>query len=358
MVTGLMQCQSSNPTQWTAYVESKATFAQSTETRFNRWLENVLVNGQKLYEPLILSALKHWGCSEVELALDTSMLFEHFCMIRIVLLYRGRGVTIAWEVIEHHSASVDLAQLLEVLDTAKTILTRAGIQKVTLLADRGFADTALMTYLKALKWSFIIRIKASFGLYSPSGALLCKVGQVALRTGQSKHYHNVLMTKKLFGLVHVGLARVRGAKEPWFIVSDQPTSNVSFTIYGKRFDIEQVFKDDKSAGFDLEQSGLRDATKLGRLMTVLVIAMLLLVAEGTRVVKSGWRRLVDGHWFRGLSYLQLGWRYLRYALTRGEDFLVGLDLLGGVDPDPSRKKKSWFDPVAGLKCQTMVFRVP
>ncbi len=170
--------------------------------------------------------------------------------------------------------AVDLAQLLEVLDTAKTILTRAGIQKVTLLADRGFADTALMTYLKALKWSFIIRIKASFGLYSPSGALLCKVGQVALRTGQSKHYHNVLMTKKLFGLVHVGLARVRGAKEPWFIVSDQPTSNVSFTIYGKRFDIEQVFKDDKSAGFDLEQSGLRDATKLGRLMTVLVIARL------------------------------------------------------------------------------------
>jgi hypothetical protein len=80
-------------------------------------------------------------------------------------------------------------------------------------------------------------------------------------------------------------------------------------------------------------------------MTVLVIAMLLLVAEGTRVVQSGWRRLVDG-------------RYLRYALARGQDFLVRLDLLGGVDPDPSRKKKSWVDPVLGLKCQTMVFSVP
>lgn len=353
-----MQSQSSNPTQWTAHIESKAQYAQSTEARFTRWLENVFLNGQKLYEPLILSALKHWGCAEVELALDTSMLFEHYCMIRIVLLYRGRGVTIAWEVIEHHSASVDLAQLLEVLDTAKTILTRAGIPKVTLLADRGFADTALMAYLKALKWSFIIRIKASFGLYSPSGALLCKVGQVALRVGQSKHYHNVFLTKKLFGLVHVGLARVPGTQEPWFIVSDQPTSNASFRIYGKRFDIEQVFKDDKSAGFDLEQSGLRDASKLNRLMTVLVIVMLLLVAEGTRVVQSGWRRVVDGHWFRGLSYLQLGWRYVRYALVHGKDFLVGLNLLGGVDPDPSRKKKSWLDLVAGLKCQTMVFRVP
>jgi hypothetical protein len=114
-----MQTQSSNPTLWTACVQSKAKFAQSTEAGFTRWLENVLVNGQKLYEPLILSTLKNRGCAEVELALDTTMLFEHYSMIRIVLLYRGRGVTIAWEVIEHHSASGDLTQLLEVLDTAK-----------------------------------------------------------------------------------------------------------------------------------------------------------------------------------------------------------------------------------------------
>jgi hypothetical protein len=82
------------------------------------------------------------------------------------------------------------------------------------------------------------------------------------------------------------------------------------------------------------------------------------VAEGTRVVQSGWRRLVDGLWFRGLSYLQLGWRYLRYALARGQDFLVSLELYGGLDPAPSPKKKSWVDPVVSLKCQTMVFRVP
>ena len=94
------------------------------------------------------------------------------------------------------------------------ILKKAGIQKVTLIADRGFADTDLMKYLNALGWTYLIRIKASFGRYSPQSDLLCKTSQVALNRNQSKHYHNVVLTKKKLGLGHVDLANVQGAKEP------------------------------------------------------------------------------------------------------------------------------------------------
>lgn len=215
-----------------------------------------------------------------------------------------------------------------------------------------------MKYLDLLGWTYLIRIKASFGMYSPEGKLLCKTGEVALASNQSKHYHNVLLTKKHHGLVHVGLANVKGAKEPWFVVSNQPTTDQSFTEYGERFDIEQVFKDDKSGGFDLEKSGLRDADKLDRLMLILCLAMLFLVAEGTRVILCGWRRCVDPHWKRGLSYLQLGWRFIRKALVTGQVFLVSLELHSGVDPDPIPIKKSFVDLVGQLVSQTMIFRVP
>jgi hypothetical protein len=357
MVTGLLKSKSSNPSQWVNYVQSKATIAQSTEVRFNRLLENGNVNVEEIYRPIITNALKTLAGTAITAALDTSMLFDTYCMMKIVLLYRGRGVTIAWEVIEHGSATVSLKQLLTVLDEAKLILRKAGIKEVTLLADRGFADTNLMQYLKALGWNYIIRIKASFGIYSPAGDLLCKTGEVALAVNQSKHYHNVYLTQNHFAVVHVGLARVKGAKEPWFIVSNLPTTNLSFTVYGMRFDIEQVFKDDKSGGFNLESSGLRVADKLNRLMLVLCLAMLFLVAEGTRVVLCGFRRLVDCHWKRGLSYLQLGWRFIARALTLGLPFLVSLALLPGDDPEPIAKKKLFVDLVAGLSSQTMVFRV-
>ncbi|MFN5978537.1 MAG: hypothetical protein ACK45W_04265, partial [Pseudanabaena sp.] len=38
------------------------------------------------------------------------------------------------------------------------------------------------------------------------------------------------------------------------------------------------------------------------------------------VADSGYRRLVDPHWFRGLSYLKIGWNWIHTALTKNRTF--------------------------------------
>ena len=47
---------------------------------------------------------------------------------------------------------------------------------------------------------------------------------------------------------------------------------------------------------------------------------LYLVAQGTEVVDQGKRRWVDAHWFRGQSYLKIGWNWVKLALSKGYDF--------------------------------------
>ncbi len=42
-------------------------------------------------------------------ALDTSMLWNTYCLIRISVIYRGRAVPLVWRVIEHGSAAVSFA---------------------------------------------------------------------------------------------------------------------------------------------------------------------------------------------------------------------------------------------------------
>ena len=91
----------------------------------------------------------------------------------------------------------------------------------------------------------------------------------------------------------------------------------TFEEYGLCLDIEEDFLDDKSNGFQLEDSLIRDAAALNRLCFVLAITTLYLVAQVTVVVKEGDRRLVDPHWFRGSSYLKIGWDWLRRALSKG-----------------------------------------
>ena len=149
-------------------------------------------------------------------------------------------------VIARASATVSFEQLEQVLNTARAILRRVKRCNVIFLADRGFADVSLMQRLTDFGWSYRIRIKANFGIYSPDKQFLCKVGQVALETGQAKYYQNVRSTAQHFGLVHVALARPEGVNELWAVVSDEPTSEQTFVEYGWQFQIEKCFLDDKS----------------------------------------------------------------------------------------------------------------
>jgi hypothetical protein len=71
----------------------------------------------------------------------------------------------------------------------------------------------------------------------------------------------------------------------------------------------------KSNAFNLESSRLRDKFALSQLCGVIALKMLFLLLQGTQVVASGKRRWVDPHWQRGMSYLKLGWNWIRLAIT-------------------------------------------
>jgi hypothetical protein len=97
------------------------------------------------------------------------------------------------------------------------------------------------------------------------------------------------------------------------------TTLQTFREYSLRFDIEESFLDDKSNGFELE-------------------ATLYLTAQGTEVVAQGKRRLVDPHWFRGSSYLKIGWNWVKTALTQGWELFQTLILPSSLDPSPALPK--------------------
>jgi hypothetical protein len=224
-------------------------------------------------------------------------------VIRLSVVYRGRAGPIVWEVLKHGSSSVTHAAYEALLEAVPPWLP--ATVKVVVLADRGFADTALFAQLRHLGWHFRIRIKATFPVFRP-GQPDCKVEDFALAPGRALFLHNGAITTEPFGPVSLAVARHSRPDEYWYIVSDEPTSVHTFTEYGHRFDIEENFLDDKSNGFQLESSLVRDADALTRLCFVLAVATLYLVAQGTQVVTPQKRRWVDPHWLGGNSYVRIG----------------------------------------------------
>jgi DDE family transposase len=337
MVVGVIQAQCVKLTAWVPFVHGRARYAQSTQRRFRRWLGNQRIAVAPQYGPLIQQALCDWGTHTLYLALDTSLLWNEYCLIRLSVVYRGRAVPIVWDVLAHGSSSVTHAAYEALLDTVPALLP-AGV-KVVFLADRGFADTELLAHLRRLGWHFRIRIKATFSVLRP-GQSVCKVENFTLARGRALFLHNVAITTEAFGPVSLALARHSSNGEYWYIVSDEPTSVITFKEYGRRFDIEENFLDDKSNGFQLESSLVRDADALTRLCFVVAVATLYLVAQGTQVIQSNKRRWVDPHWFRGNSYLRIGWQWVKTALTRNWELFATWHLSGAPDPEPCRASAS------------------
>jgi len=336
MMVGLICAKTVSLGAWTPFVVSQAQYAQSLVRRFRRWLDNNRITVEPLYGPLIEQAVVGWAGKRMYVALDTSMLWNTYCLIRLSVIYRGRAVPLVWRVIEHGSAAVSFETYQDLLNEAKSRVPFAC--KVVFLADRGFADTQLMGHLRGLGWHFRMRIKSTFWIY-PSHLAPFQVGEIALQPGHMSCWQEVSITDKHFGPVHLAVARPLGSEEYWYVVSDESAELKTLEEYGLRFDIEENFLDDKSNGFQLESSLIRSAKALERLCFVLAMTTLYLVSVGTSVVKKGERRLVDPHWFRGSSYLKIGWNWVHYALNRGYELITSVYLSGEPDPEPAMASK-------------------
>lgn len=358
MIVGLLYSKTVNLSEWADFVVGRAQYAQSSVRRFSRWLNNKRIQVSVLYGPVIRAALAEWAGERIYVALDTSMLWAGYQVIRLAVIFRGRSVPLAWKVIRHNSSTVGFEHYQDLLARAAQLLPSES--EVVFLADRGFVDTNLMAYLRdTLHWHWRIRIKTSLYVYRKHHRRI-KISSIRLKRGQARFWRNVYLTEKRFGPVHLALAKPLGMKETWLIVSDEPTDCTTFDEYGLRFDTEESFLDDKSGGFQLTSSQIRSPEALERLLFVLAVATLFLVSQGVEVVKSQRRRWVDAHWFRGHSYFKIGWKWVRRALVKNWALITRLSLPPGPDPEPamaSRRQAQKRTKPAFSIIQTEVFQL-
>lgn len=337
-IVGLLASSCVHLSMWSLYRNSRAK-AASIERQFSRWLHNDKIEPNKLYHNLASLAFVDWTERSIQLALDTTVLWNRYAVVRVAVIYRSRSLPLAWVVLEQSSASVGLSEYQHILQQAAELLPLHC--RVTLLADRGFNDVDLLVLAVELGWQFIIRLKTNLWVYRPFKAR-CKVKRLMPPKGEVHLHHVVQVTERRFGPVHLALGHMRtpNGYEQWALLSDQPTSLDTFDQYALRFDVEESFLDDKYGGFQLESSQIDDAAALSRLFLVLATATLYLVSTGTAVVAMGRRHIVDTHWQRGISYFQIGWRWIRHALACEERLLTSLWLDPEPDPEPVYASKT------------------
>jgi hypothetical protein len=212
MMVGLIHSGSIRLCAWAPFVVSRAHYSQSTVRRFRRWLANAKIEVHTLYGPLLQQALIGWVDKTLSVALETSMLWNTYCLVRLSVIYRGRAVPVVWYVLEHGSARVAYEVSKALVDQANT-LGPFACQGVV-LAERGCTDTALLRHLKRLGWHCRLRIKANFWMYWP-GPGGFQVRAISLDCGHARFGHGLWLPIKRWGPVHLAVARPLASAEYW-----------------------------------------------------------------------------------------------------------------------------------------------
>ena len=328
---------------------SRDTKANSRVRRISRWLGNSSINPHEWYAPLIRYALQKWTKMPICIALDTTMLYDRFCCVRVSMIYMNRAIPIAWHVLEHDSVTVKYVQYAHLFERAEKLLPEKV--EIIFLADRGFVCRDLMRRLQQLRWTWRIRVKNNQKLRTRSG------GFITLKTLPLSPGKAILFSRNMnfgAGLAHISLSAgwARGCQEPWYVLSSDAASTEIFVDYSRRFGIEEGFRDEKSGGCDLEAGRIRNAQKLERLLLVIAMAQILAVSEGISVTLEGKREEVDPHQLRNLSYFQIGLRWILSCLLHELDGLFCHCLLRPMsEPIPvastkkeSRRRRKMKDP--------------
>lgn len=357
MINGLICSGRISLSEWECYIPSRATKAQSVERRWQRFVGNHRIRVRSLYVPLVMGALKNWKSQRLYLALDTTMLWNQFCIIHVSLVCGGRAVPFLWKVLEHKSSTVAFVEYKLMLRLAEKLLS--GHADIMLLADRGFANHELVDWLQNSTWHYCLRLPCDVNLHGvrkrpielkylwPKKAEACLYYDVGLWL-DGKYRCNII------------LANVRGVQEPWAVITDENPSLQTLWQYGMRFRIEELFLDSKSGVFQLEDSKIRHAKALERLYLIVALALLFATCHGMTLQLKGLRTQVDPHWKRGLSYLKIGLRWLRGVLHKGR-VLFFPSTLFSQDVQPcfaSKKAKKdyydaiWFSRIQEIQCHS------
>jgi hypothetical protein len=268
---------------------------ESRRKKIQRFLSLEILSIEKIWFPCIKELMKKPekcvknGC--VYLAIDRTN-WGTINILAVSLIYDKRAVLVYWEFLDKKGNS-NLAAQQRVLEKAISLFSE---YKIVILGDREFCSVTLGKWLGEKGLYFCLRQKKTTNV-SEDEQFYQEMKALGLAPGISLFLSEVAVTKtKGFGEFNLACKwkkNYRGfrTKEPWFILTNLGSLEEAVTSYQKRFGIEEMFRDLKSGGYNLEGSNL-ETERLSKLLIVAAIAHTSAILQGQMVKRMGTQKYV------------------------------------------------------------------
>jgi hypothetical protein len=270
------------------YAAVAATSPKHGVKQVDRFLSNKGIQVEELtpqWAAFVLGKRK-----EAIIALDWTEFDEddHSTLAAYVVTTHGRATPLAWKTVRKSTLrGKRTAYELEMVERLhEAIPKKVGIE---LLADRGFGSTKLYDLLELFGWDYTIRFRGSIVVEHKGEAKPVK--EWLPPSGRATKLPNVRVTRNRTDVGAVVVVRAKKMKEAWYLATNRTDRPASQTVklYGRRFTIEETFRDQKDLhfGMGLSATHIGSEERRDRLLMLLAIAHALLTLLGAASERSG-----------------------------------------------------------------------
>jgi len=289
LVTGLLLARHTALPRLAAQLRRVTPSAQadSIERRLRRILAHTDWNTSLIFESVVRVSLRSLPAGRCVLVLDDTQQSDHCFLSTLALAYRGRALPLAWCRWSGQLHGAYWQQIGHVFDQAERLLP-PQVQPV-LLADRGLASPTLVNLAHQHGWDFLLRVQRDTTLRERRSRSAPRVhlGELVQHRGAP----SVVLDGWVFAhhsvWAHTAAVWRAAYQEPWLLVSSLDLGVGLADLYAQRMQVEALFRDAKSGGFEWELSRVLRADRAQRLLLAIMLAIWCGVLLGEASLRAG-----------------------------------------------------------------------
>ena len=265
---------------------------ESVEKRIRRFLNNTRFKAIELYDSIIklvvsLFKSKH-SDNRIHISFDHMFTNDKFTTLAFSLRIGKQGIPLWFKSFKgkKDSDAFSNSTIFEGINYVYNLFKDKNYNLI-FLADRWFNNTKIMKYIEDLNCTYCIRIKNNnlVTISDKPDEIDMHLSKLKPTKHKVKHLYKVPLTHSKH-IVNIAISTSLNTDDPWYIATNADP-NRAIKDYSYRFgSIECIFKNQKSNGFYLESTNIKNLQAFSTMFTILNISIIWLTVLGCDYSKN------------------------------------------------------------------------
>jgi hypothetical protein len=231
------------------------------------------------------------GLPELTVAMDWTDFDDddHTTLCVYLVTRAGRALPLVWKTVKKSDLK-DRQTRLETEMLERLVDWVPEGTRLTVLADRGFGKSELYECCALLGIDYVIRFRQDI-LVSDTDGIQAAAVEYLPANGRPRMLVSPTVTGKKTPVPAVVVTKAKRMQEPWCIATSLASKTAAEVVakYGRRFTIEEAFRDTKDLhfGMGLSATHIRNADRRDRMLMLVALAQAFLTALGQAGENAG-----------------------------------------------------------------------